>query len=135
MLRQLSALARTTPDYAAARHDDCAVMIEIAEQVASGARCDVDTAVDAARKLMGCYRARDFLDPEMFTTALVANLVRYPAPVVKLTCCPVFGLARNQKFPPALAEVVEHMDAVVERIKTHAGVARKALARREVKAA
>ena len=128
MRRQLNALSRTVPDYAAARPEDCAILDEIGRMIEAGITCQVHEAVESARKLMGCYRAKDFLDPEVFTTALVGNLVRYPAPVVRLACCPICGLPRNQKFAPSIAEVAEYLDTTADRLKTHAVAARKALA-------
>jgi hypothetical protein len=58
-----------------------------------------------ATVLVGCYRASEANDPEMFIASASANLACYPEVVVRQVCDPVRGLAATSKWLPAIAEI------------------------------
>lgn len=85
--------------------------------VLAGDRTAPSAALKRAKILVGCYRARDFVDVETFITGLVANLCDYPECVVNLVTDPKHGLPATNTFCPAISEVVEACRKASEKIK------------------
>jgi hypothetical protein len=71
----------------------------------------METAVNRARLLIGCYRTENFADADIAIRALVAILMRYPEEVVIAITEPATGIPAKLKWPPSLAEVVSACDA------------------------
>lgn len=107
--------------------DECHAIIAMAASVRSGAKCPPKAAADYARRIVGCYRARDWVDPEMFTMALVGLLASYPAAVVAMVADPVRGIPRQFKFPPSIAEVGDMLDTMRKRVDTAEFAAKQVL--------
>lgn len=107
--------------------DECHAIIAMASSVRSGAKCPPKTAADYARRIVGCYRSRDWVDPEMFTMALVGLLASYPAAVVAMVADPVRGIPRQFKFPPSIAEVGDMLDTMRKRVDTAEFAAKQVL--------
>ena len=72
-------------------------------------------AIGLVRGLMALYRKADFEDPDIFSTALCALFAEYPASIGRQAIDPVRGLPSKLKFPPAIAEVKEALDAAMNR--------------------
>jgi hypothetical protein len=60
-----------------------------------------------AALLVGCYRKSDAADPEIYTSAVVAVLMRYSENIVRTITEPATGLPARLKWLPAIAEIVE----------------------------
>ncbi len=67
-----------------------------------------------ARILFGCYRASDANDPEVYLTATIATLCRYPEAIARAVCDPTGGLPSANKWLPSIAEIKE---ACEERLR------------------
>lgn len=77
---------------------------------ADALNCSPTQAVECARLLMGQYRARDFVDPEIFAPALSSVFEAYPHPLCSLSVDPLVGLPSSSRFPPSVSEVREWLD-------------------------
>lgn len=105
------------PDVApGTKKEACHAVMELCIALDEGRRIDPKQATKMARVLLGCYRARDFVDVDMFATALVATLAQYPAPIVAMVVDPIKGMPRRFKFPPSLAEVADELEALDKRV-------------------
>jgi hypothetical protein len=100
---------KTSPEQAVAIHEAAATIV--AEE-----RLSPSAALKRAKLLVGCYRARDFVDVETFVTALVANLCDYPECVVNLVTDPKHGLPATNTFCPAINEVIDACKKARDRI-------------------
>jgi hypothetical protein len=107
--------------------DGCRTIVAIEEAIDAGERAPPTLASKAAQQIVGCYRARDCVDVETYIGALVATLARYPASVVKMAACIENGIPRKHKFVPTIAEVADHLDAMMQNITTASRLARRAL--------
>lgn len=107
--------------------DECHAIVAMAAAVRSGAKCPPKTAAEYAKRIVGCYRARDWVDPEMFTMALVALLASYPTAVVAMVADPVRGVPRQFKFPPSISEVGDMLDTMRKRVDTAEFAAKQVL--------
>src|SRR3972149_3077313 len=58
-----------------------------------------------ARLLLGCYRVGDANDPEVYISAVVTVLSRYPIEIMRMACAPNDGLPSKLKWLPTVAEV------------------------------
>jgi hypothetical protein len=67
-----------------------------------------------ARLLLGCYRAGDANDPEVYVAAVVAVLSNFPTDIVRSVCDPVRGLPSQTKWLPTVAEVVEACNKIAD---------------------
>lgn len=115
---------------------DCRALIEAAS--ADSVPAAPEEALALARTLTGLYRRAEFEDATLFCTGLAALFAAYPASLGRQVVDPVRGLPARQKFPPALAEVREALDAAQGRRNAVAWRARYLLeerARREAEAA
>ena len=63
---------------------------------------------------MSAYRRDDYDNPEMFVVQVAMNFRRYPEAIVEYVTDPTTGIQTRCKFPPALSEIVEALEA--ERI-------------------
>lgn len=94
----------------------CRAIVALQDDVASGRKCTPKGATEYANRIIGCYRASNWVDPKMFTMALVAVLAdRHPA-VVAMAADPVHGVARKFKFAPSISEVADELDAIERRL-------------------
>ena len=107
--------------------DACRVVVAIEEIILAGERTSPKAASHYARQIVGCFRAKDFLDADTFVVALVAHLVLHPEVVVKMLACPINGIARSHQFCPSIAEIADALERMSERVKLVAGPARRAL--------
>lgn len=57
--------------------------------------------------MIGCYRKGDAIDPEIYASAAVAVLTRYPVDVVMAVTEPATGLPSTLKWLPSIAEITE----------------------------
>lgn len=105
----------------------CRAVVALEEAILAGGKTPPDAATDYATQIMGCFRARDFQDPDTFAVALVAHLVMHPEPIVKMLACPLNGIARTHQFCPSIAEIADALEAMENRIRIVAGPARRAL--------
>lgn len=78
--------------------------------------CNASKAADRARIMLGCYRKAEAGDPEIYTTAVIAVLMRYPDSVVMAVTEPATGLPSKLKWLPAIAEIREACDEAMEPI-------------------
>lgn len=74
--------------------------------------CLPDDALRYAAILLGCYRKVDCADPEVFATAAVAVLSRYPEHVARAVTDPQTGLPGTSKWVPTIAELREACETV-----------------------
>jgi hypothetical protein len=95
-------------------------------------------AAKAAKVLLGCFRSGEANDPEVYTTAVIATLARYPAHIVRAVCDPVNGLPSRAKFLPTISELrqdCERLQAREARIAAMRAQAQRTLAERRAAAA
>ncbi|QPF81654.1 hypothetical protein IC762_17665 [Bradyrhizobium genosp. L] len=64
--------------------------------------------------MFGCYRKGDANDPETYTAAITAVLARYPEDVIQAVTHPATGLVSRLKFLPAVAEVREACEDLMQ---------------------
>lgn len=107
--------------------DGCRTVVAIEEAIDAGERCPPSIASKAAKRIVGCYRARDCIDVETYLASLVATLARYPAAVVKMAACIENGIPRKHKFLPTIAEIADELDEMTKNISIVARFARRAL--------
>lgn len=74
-------------------------------------------AVEAARSLMGQYRARDYVDAETFAASLATVFQHFPRTLCRLCVDPMVGLPSEVKFPPTVQEVREWLDREAGRLR------------------
>lgn len=84
-----------------------------------------ENALKRARMMVGCYRAKDFVDVEVYCMALVANLCEFPTIVVNQVTDLRVGIPATHTFCPAISEVVEACRKFEERLKLAAMAAQK----------
>jgi hypothetical protein len=58
-----------------------------------------------AARLLGCYRAGDANDPEIYVAAVISVLVRYPVEIIREVTEPATGLPGKSNWLPTVAEV------------------------------
>lgn len=107
--------------------DGCRTIVAIEDAIDNGERTAPSLASKAAKQIVGCYRARDFVDVETYIASLIATLARYPEPIVKMGACINYGIPRKHKFLPTIAEVSDELDAISKNITSTARLARRAL--------
>ncbi|WP_299812402.1 hypothetical protein [uncultured Roseibium sp.] len=67
-----------------------------------------------ARGLIGLYRASDLHDPKTFAAGMSAVFQSYPVEAGLIAACPVNGIPKGRKFAPAIAEVHEFLQELVD---------------------
>jgi len=77
-------------------------------------KCDPENAAILAGRLFRCYRVSDANDPETFVTAVAATLSRYPEWVAVKVCDPLEGLPAQSKWLPAIAEVRDACEKLLD---------------------
>lgn len=122
----LAKTAKSAIDPASIDAEQCRAVIAAAARLREP-KIGVKSAAALARRIVGCYRAKDFVDPEMFTSALVWTLSDHPAILVELISDPRGGIVRKRKFAPAIAEVAEDLEALRRSLEAAAWGARRAL--------
>lgn len=103
----------------------CKTIAAIVEKL-SKRRTSAEAANDAARFITGCYRAKDFVDPELFAIALVSVLRERPPIVVAMAMHPERGVPGRIKFSPNISEVVVELDKIETSIRLVASGAERA---------
>lgn len=73
-------------------------------------QCTPTQAVECARMLMGQFRVRDLVDPEIFAASLSTVLQAYPRRLARLAVDPLVGIPAGATFPPAVGEVKTWLD-------------------------
>jgi len=63
-----------------------------------------------AKLILGCYRAAEVSDPDVYTTAIMALLTRYPADIGARLSDPKNGIAGWIKWLPTVSEIREECD-------------------------
>lgn len=77
-------------------------------------------AIYHAKLILGSYRADDANDPEIYVTAIAHLLSRYPSDIGAQLTDPQHGIAGQCKWLPAVSEVREEADKIMEeRGKAH----------------
>lgn len=71
--------------------------------------------VRAAKLLLGCYRAGDASDPEVYVSAVVAVLSDYAPGIVQAVVDPRSGLPSTLKWLPSIAEIKQACDDLALR--------------------
>lgn len=69
-------------------------------------------AKEGARRLLGCYRAGDANDPEVYIAAVVAVLAQYPADVIRAVTEPTTGLPSRLNWLPTVREVTQACEEI-----------------------
>jgi hypothetical protein len=132
--RATAALARDEPDLAAIDRRELERLAGLSCALDDPAhRPDGPQAARLARRLMGCYRGRDFVDPETFAIGLAAALSRRHVAVCLIVVDPVSGIPSRLTFPPSLAEVRDALDAAEARIRAAGGAAVRVLTPRSLR--
>jgi hypothetical protein len=80
--------------------------------------------------ILGCYRVGDANDPEIYVTAVIAVLSRYPIEVIRKVTDPAIGLPSESKWLPSVAEVREACDKALKPLAD--AVARDARVKRQL---
>lgn len=78
----------------------------------SAGKTDVETAVDRARILLGCYRRDDAADPETYAGAVAAVLAEYAPDIVRSVTDPRSGLPSKQQWLPSVKEVRDACEVI-----------------------
>lgn len=78
--------------------------------------CSPSSAASRARILIGCYRKGEAADGEVYVSALVSVLCRYPEAVVKSVTDPATGLPGSVQWLPTIAEVKAACEAAMAPI-------------------
>ena len=63
-----------------------------------------------AKLILGCYRAAEVSDPDVYTTAIMTLLARYPADIGTRLSDPKDGVAGRFKWLPTVSEIREECD-------------------------
>lgn len=63
-----------------------------------------------AKLILGCYRAAEVSDPDVYTTAIMALLARYPVDIGARLSDPKDGVAGRFKWLPTVSEIREECD-------------------------
>lgn len=124
--RVIAETARPAIDAKTLDRSACMAVVAMGEALGGGP-IDPKSASDAAKRIVGCYRARDFIDVDTFVVALVATLAQHPAVVVRMVADPLSGIPRKYKFAPAISEIADELEATGKRIRLAASGARRAL--------
>lgn len=120
-----AALGRDRPDLASLPKTAATALLTVAGKRDRGETADARKASELARMLMGCYRARDFVDPVQFAAALAVTFARHTEEVGLMVVDPTAGMPRTHRFPPSIAEVADELD----RRSTHLGRLARAIGR------
>lgn len=76
------------------------------------AKCPLEVALNYSEELFSAYPQRDFAQPAVFVSGVVATLMRYPESVVKRVCSVSTGLPQTTRFLPSICEVREACEAI-----------------------
>lgn len=103
--------------------DDCRAIIAALER--ADAPCEPAQASKLTRRLLSCYPQRDegLQDAEGYVSAIAATLARFPIAAASRACSIDKGLPAKLKYRPTPADVTEHCEAEVRRIRELRGAA------------
>lgn len=73
-------------------------------------------ATERSLILIGCYRKTDAGDPEVYQRAVISVLMRYPESIAIAVTEPATGIPSRLKWLPAIAEIVEACEMLMEPI-------------------
>src|SRR5262249_8799406 len=74
-------------------------------------------AENRAMILIGCYRKSDVGDPDVYTRAVVATLMKWPPEVILEVNEPSRGIPSKLKWLPSIAEIVEACESAYAPIE------------------
>lgn len=83
-----------------------------------GGAAGPDLAAEAVAVVMQLYSAKDMTNPEAFLEYAVMSLVDFPEAVVVRLADPRHGIARECKFLPSIAELVQWCETETKRLKS-----------------
>jgi hypothetical protein len=81
----------------------------------SAAKTDVETALQRAQILLGCYRRDDAADPETYGGAVAAVLAEYPPDIVQRVTDPRSGIPSRSQWLPTVKEVRDACEEIDQR--------------------
>ena len=113
-LRQGGAANEVAPTFG---RDDIQFAMEAVGAVLAEPEATPTHAVECARMLMGQYRARDFVDAEVFASSLSTVFQCYRKSLCRLAVDPMVGIPSEVKFPPSVQEVREWLDRETGRLE------------------
>jgi len=70
-----------------------------------GSKAAMELALYHSKLILGCYRADDVSDPQVYVTAIAAVLSRYPADIGVRLSDPKEGIAGRLKWLPTVSEI------------------------------
>jgi len=91
-----------------------ASVAEAIETLGRFPKAGVETAANAAGRLLGFYPTQTPNSPKEYAAAVTALLAEYPREVVEVVCDPRRGLATRCKFIPTIAELTEALESEME---------------------
>jgi hypothetical protein len=112
-LRQGGAASEVAPTFG---RDEVEFALEAVGAVLAEPESTPTQAVECARMLMGQYRARDFVDAEVFASSLSTVFQCYRKSLCRLAVDPMVGIPSEVKFPPSVQEVREWLDRETGRL-------------------
>jgi len=83
----------------------------------------VETALQRAQILLGCYRKDDAADPETYAGAVAAVLAEYTTDIVRRVTDPRTGLPSRMQWLPSVKEVRDACDELEQRERSIAAAA------------
>jgi hypothetical protein len=75
----------------------------------------MNEAKKGAARLLGCYRTGDANDPEIYVSAVISVLVRYPVEIIREVTEPSTGLPGKSNWLPTVAEVRNECEVLAAR--------------------
>ena len=84
--------------------------------------------------LFGCYPNGSPRDPEIYGTAVVGLLAKYPAEIILQVCDPIDGLPTKCSFLPTIAELSKALNEAMKPIWDEQRRLRREQQRREAEA-
>jgi hypothetical protein len=75
----------------------------------------MNEAKKGAARLLGCYRTGDANDPEIYVSAVISVLVRYPVEIIREVTEPSTGLPGKSSWLPTVAEVRNECEVLAAR--------------------
>lgn len=113
-LRQGGVASEVAPTFG---REDVEFALEAVGAVLAEPEATPTHAVECARMLMGQYRARDFVDAEVFASSLATVFQCYRKSLCRLAVDPMVGIPSEVKFPPSVQEVREWLDRETGRLE------------------
>ena len=126
-LSTVSSKSLASLDFTFASETECNTVLR---EIAADAQdvCGQALAADAVSLIMDLFPAKDINNPETFLEYAVMSIVGFPADVVAKLAHPQYGIARDCKFLPSIAELVQWCDREMEARKLARANATKRMA-------